>query len=66
MRLLPIIVALVLTSPAALSAQPKPVTPRGLPPPVTPAARCCVLQVLDAKGLVFGKSSSSTRIICRR
>lgn len=55
MRLLPLVVALVLAAPAALSAQQKPVKPRGLPPPVTPPARCCVLQVLDAKGLVFGE-----------
>ena len=55
MRVLAIVVALVLAVPAVLSAQQKPVKPRGLPPPVTPPARCCVLQVVDAKGLVFGE-----------
>src|SRR5882672_10622201 len=54
MRRLPIIVALVLMSPAALAAQPKPFQPGGLPPPVTPVARCCVHQVVDAKGQLFG------------
>jgi hypothetical protein len=61
MRVLAIVIALVLMVPAAVSAQqpsaqqPSAKQPRGLPPPVTPPARCCVTQVLDAKGQVFGE-----------
>jgi hypothetical protein len=50
---LPIASALVLAGAAALPAQERPVAPRGLPP-VDPAPRCCVTQVVDAKGKVFG------------
>ena len=54
MRWLPIVVALVLMAPASLRAQERTLSPRGLPP-VAPAPRCCVTQVLDAKGQVFGE-----------